>query len=61
MDHLVPHDTALLTQPANRLLNASGAGQVSPKSGTTAAPMGLLAIKLVRRVCRQEPRKGGLP
>ncbi|MFP3506162.1 cyclodeaminase/cyclohydrolase family protein [Burkholderia sp. SIMBA_062] len=56
MDDLVPPNTDLLAQPATQLLDAF-AGQASPGSGSAAAPMGLLAIKLIRTVCLKSLEK----
>ncbi|GJH30911.1 cyclodeaminase/cyclohydrolase family protein [Caballeronia novacaledonica] len=57
MDDLLSHDTALLAQPANQLLDAFGAGQASPGSGSAAAMYGLLAVKLIRTVCLKSLEK----
>ncbi|UXU90785.1 cyclodeaminase/cyclohydrolase family protein [Burkholderia sp. S-53] len=57
MDDLVPPNIELLTQPATRLLDAFGAGQASPGSGSAAALMGLLAVKLIRTVCLKSLEK----
>jgi methenyltetrahydrofolate cyclohydrolase len=57
MNDLVSTDTALLAQPANQLLDAFGAGQASPGSGSAAALMGLLAVRLIRTVCLKSLEK----
>lgn len=57
MHELVPPETALLAQPANQLLDAFGAGQASPGSGSAAALMGLLAVRLIRTVCLKSLEK----
>jgi formiminotetrahydrofolate cyclodeaminase len=57
MNDLVPPDSSLLAQPANQLLDAFGAGQASPGSGSAAALMGLLAVKLISTVCLKSLEK----
>lgn len=42
---------ALLGQPAGQLLEQFGAGKAAPGSGSAAALMGLLAVKLMQTVC----------
>lgn len=51
METIKPAPVTLLSQPADRLLNAFGAGNASPGSGSAAALMGLLAAKLLTTVC----------
>ncbi len=41
----------LLEKPTTELLDAFGAGNASPGSGSAAALMGLLAVKLLITVC----------
>lgn len=53
----VPPEANLLAQPANQLLDAFGAGQASPGSGSAAALMGLLSVKLIRTVCLKSLQK----
>lgn len=55
-DHVLP-EAELLAQPTNQLLDAFGAGQASPGSGSAAALMGLLAVKLIRTVCLKSLQK----
>ncbi|WP_448168612.1 cyclodeaminase/cyclohydrolase family protein [Burkholderia ambifaria] len=57
MNDLLPPDTTLLDQPTNQLLDAFGAGRASPGSGSAAALMGLLAVKLIRTVCLKSLEK----
>ncbi|WP_171907420.1 cyclodeaminase/cyclohydrolase family protein [Burkholderia plantarii] len=57
MDDLLPLDESLLAQPASQLLDAFGAGKASPGSGSAAAMMGLLAVKLIRTVCLKSLEK----
>jgi methenyltetrahydrofolate cyclohydrolase len=57
MKNLVPPVTELLAQPANVLLDAFGAGKPSPGSGSAAALMGLLSVKLIRTVCLKSLEK----
>lgn len=53
----VPPEAELLAQPTNQLLDAFGAGQASPGSGSATALMGLLAVKLIRTVCLKSLQK----
>jgi formiminotetrahydrofolate cyclodeaminase len=48
---------ALLDRPAGQLLNDFGAGKASPGSGSAAALMGLLAVKLLVTVCDKSTSK----
>jgi methenyltetrahydrofolate cyclohydrolase len=48
---------ALLNTPTNDLLDAFGAGQAAPGSGSAAALMGLLAAKLIMTVCTKSLEK----
>ena len=48
---------ALLERPAGQLLNDFGAGKASPGSGSAAALMGLLAVKLLVTVCDKSATK----
>jgi len=57
MENLLPPETNLLAQPAGQLLDAFGAGKASPGSGSAAAMMGLLAVKLIRTVCLKSLEK----
>lgn len=57
MDDLLPTETGLLGRPAKQLLDAFGAGKASPGSGSAAAMMGLLAVKLIRTVCLKSLEK----
>jgi formiminotetrahydrofolate cyclodeaminase len=57
MTDSVPPGAELLAQPANKLLDAFGAGQASPGSGSAAALMGLLAVRLIRTVCLKSLQK----
>ncbi|WP_106314421.1 cyclodeaminase/cyclohydrolase family protein [Paraburkholderia sp. BL18I3N2] len=47
----------LLAQSANQLLDAFGSGRASPGSGSAAAMMGLLAVKLICTVCLKSLEK----
>lgn len=47
----------ILARPTNRLLDDFGAGKASPGSGSAAALMGLLAVKLIRTVCKKSLEK----
>lgn len=48
---------ALLDRPAGQLLNDFGAGKASPGSGSAAALMGLLSVKLLITVCDKSATK----
>lgn len=48
---------ALLERPTGQLLNDFGAGKASPGSGSAAALMGLLAVKLLITVCDKSATK----
>lgn len=56
-DPQFPVADAYLARPANRLLDDFGAGKASPGSGSAAALMGLLAVKLIRTVCMKSVEK----
>jgi len=53
----MPLPSILLQKPTNELLDAFGAGQASPGSGSAAALMGLLAAKLIVTVCTKSLEK----
>lgn len=48
---------SLLDRPTGQLLNDFGAGKASPGSGSAAALMGLLAVKLLVTVCDKSASK----
>ncbi|NSX02753.1 cyclodeaminase/cyclohydrolase family protein [Cupriavidus gilardii] len=56
-DPQFPVADAYLARPASRLLDDFGAGKASPGSGSAAALMGLLAVKLIRTVCMKSLEK----
>jgi len=58
MDETQIHESGdILARPTNRLLDDFGAGKASPGSGSAAALMGLLAVKLIRTVCKKSLEK----
>lgn len=55
--HEEPGQLTLLERPTGQLLNDFGAGKASPGSGSAAALMGLLAVKLLITVCDKSATK----
>jgi methenyltetrahydrofolate cyclohydrolase len=56
-----PTSNDILSRPTSVLLNDFGAGKASPGSGSASALMGLLAIELVKTVCKKTIEKNDVP